>query len=166
MIAAASALPGLHEIGFVLANATRPWATVEGLHARDAAIAETGELFGRGPHVDDAGDAFRHAYAAGTLKLAYMARHGANVELADRLVTRLGEAHERDGAGATAASHAMDEHNNVVGLTAVGDARTATGAWMQPADVRTSILDALRGGLLLKLDGDALVATGPADVPA
>ncbi|MCW2925444.1 MAG: hypothetical protein JWM98_2848 [Thermoleophilia bacterium] len=166
MIAAASFRPNLHQVGFVLANAGRPWATTEGLRVSKAAIAETNELFGATPHVDDAGDAFRHAYAAGTLKLAYMAGHGASAELADRLVTKLGEAHERDGTGGTELSHLMDEHNNVAGLAAVGDARTGSGAWMQPGDVRGSILDALRGGALVKLSGDALAPTGPADVPA
>lgn len=157
-----------HQVLFALSNLHRPWVITEGIGAGKAAIAESRSLYGAMSHVDDAGDAFRHTYAAGRLKLAYMSRHGASEELADRLVTRLGNAHERDGwhNPLGQVSSAMDHHNNAAGMLVTGAGRTSDGAWMSNEQVRSGVLDAMRGGTLVRIQAGAIVPTGPRDLPS
>lgn len=157
-----------HQVLFALSNLHRPWVLTEGVQAGKAAIAESRSLFGAGQHIDDAGDAFRHAYGAGRLKLEYMRDHGASAELSDRLITRLGDAHEADGWHNPLGqlSSAMDKHNNAAGMAAIGTGRTATGEWMTNEQARSAILDAMRGGKLVRIvDSSRIVPTGAADLP-
>ncbi len=151
-----------HQALFVLARLDRPWLARVGYAVYDDAKAREQQHFGRGDHLDDDGDAFRHAWAAALMALRAMRDHGMSRPDAARLVIGLGDAHERDGADNAALSAQMDRVNNRRGVELVGSGRAGAG-WISEFELEQHVLDAVRGGRLARVaaDGGSLVATGP-----
>lgn len=147
----------------VLTNPQRPWLarTARIVHA-DAMQAQKLLYGSTAGHIDDAADAFRHAYAAGLLKLRLMRDHGMADADAARLVTRIGRAHELDGVdNPNALSAAMDLLNNAAGIRITGDGHVSGDSWITDVSLRARVRAALSSGSLRQLaaDGRRLVAT-------
>lgn len=149
-----------HQGWFVVSNLHRPWLAEVGYGVLDDAKAAERGRYGASDHLDDDADAFRHAYAAALMTVRAMRDHGATQAEAARLVTGLGDAHERDGVDNGAHASEMDRHNNRVGVELVGDGRQGAG-WVTEAQVEQLVVDALEAGRLQRLadDGSGLVAT-------
>jgi hypothetical protein len=140
-----------HQLGVVLTNPHRPWLAGTARIAHTDALVAQEQLFGSmAGHVDDEVDAFRHAYASGLLKTRVMRDHGLSMAAADKLVTRIGRAHELDGLdNVSKLSALMDLHNNTRGLELVGTARAGVGGsapFITEQVVRDRVLAALEGG--------------------
>lgn len=149
---AQAAIKNPHQAWVILTNPHRPWLSKTSFAAYDDAIKAQIELFGNGHHVDDAVDAYRHAYAAGLLKLRIVRDHGVLDDVASRLVTRIAHAHELDGVdNALRLSSFMDEANTAAGLSIFGKGITGEGSWISEPAWRNKVLDALNGGKLQRI---------------
>lgn len=157
-----------HAIGVVVRHPFEPWIGPLGRRTYNDAERVQEHLFGVHHSTDDGGDAFRHAYASALYALRMMRDHDISPHRARSIVVDAGVAHERDTwARNTPAAHAMDVHNNAVGVAMVGDGRSATGSWLSDAQVQERVLDALRSGELVRLrpGQQELVPTTAADLP-
>ena len=152
----------------LLANPHRPWLGVEAWSVSRASHAATAELFGATRHVDDLGDAFRHAYGSALLTDRAIGRWGMSPERAEQLVRAAGRAHELDGVenplGAISAM--MDLHNNDLGIVLGSGAGRGWSRAGSNTALKTAVLDAMRGGRALVADDGQLVQTTRAMVNA
>lgn len=147
------------QIGFVLANPTKPWIAKLGLGVANDARAAQEQLYGHREPLDGPQDAFRHAYAAALFSLRSMRDHGVEPTEAHRLAIAAGTAHEVDGQDNNDEfSRAMDHANNQAGIAIVGDGR-ATGdeaadarGFVTEAGLRRRVLDAMSAGTLELVD--------------
>lgn len=158
-----------HQTAFVIRNFDKPWLYKESQRASAAAHALVNDTFGVGSHIDDAGDAVRHAFASAYLKVNVMRDHGLTQARAAKLVHNAGVAHELDGAdNPHALSRIMDLANNGVGVELVGDGRLpAAGAdsWLDAAQIRDRVLSTLRTGGLQRIgDNNTLIPTSVKDI--
>ena len=162
-----------HEFGFALRHALQPGVVLDTYRSAKDAEAMQRATWGRGNHADDGVDAMRHSYAAALLAARLVHDRGMSAADAQAIVVEAGHAHELDGAdrhelaagGATAASSAMDEHNNAAGAR-IG-ALLAGRIHVVPST--PVLLDALRAaaadGQLVVLEHGAPRATRAGDIP-
>lgn len=143
---------GPHQTAFALRNLHRPWLVPDALATSRMAHARTSAHFGAVSHVDDVGDAFRHAYASGHLTLRLARDRGLPLRTAGRLVRQAGHAHELDGAfNPQKLSSEMDRFNNAVGIQ-LASLRPG-GRWADEAELESRVVNAIRSGELRVLDG-------------
>jgi hypothetical protein len=157
-----------HQFAFVARNVvSAPWLYPTARRVRHDAEREQVAVYHTPVAIDDAGDAYRHAWASAALVVRIVEQRGWSIDDATDLARRAGEAHERDGADNPAgrASAEMDLANNEVGFGIARDLLAVHPSGVPAAALRASVLDAIAGGRLVVLEVGSSRATTRADLP-
>lgn len=154
-----------HKAAFALRHLHRPHVLLTAIGSHRDARAMEATRFGPGEHGDDGIDAVRHAYASGLLAARLVHDHAMSAEAARAIIDDAGRAHELDGdpEDRSLRSSEMDLHNNAVGAE-LGTQLAASGH-ARPGAVFDAVVAALDDGRLLVLEGGAVRASRPHDVP-